>query len=407
MEQNWKNVVEESLWAAIDRLQENLSAAGYARETMVEYIRAARHFCYWYAGQAPLEAIDESTVEAFLRHRPSCTCPVRKWSRFSYPAGAKHFLAVLRQMGLASHIEKAVLPEDGVLEAFLEHMTKVRGAAVTTALVYVQHLRPFLQSIYIDGKFPFSALTARDVEAWVARRAERCRPKTAKLSCSALRAFFRFLRLRGEIALPLDEAVPAVPHWSLSTVPKYLREEELAAFLSSFNVNTLSGLRDRAMALLMATAGLRATEVAGLTFEDIDWRKSSIRLRGTKSRRTDYVPLTSAAGEALAAYVQRRPPTETRHVFLALVPPAGRPITLYGVTRAMSTASTRCFPDRPARGAHALRHTLATGMLGKGATYKEIADMLRHRDIGTTGIYAKVDFQGLAHAVLPWPEVTS
>jgi site-specific recombinase XerD len=46
-------------------------------------------------------------------------------------------------------------------------------------------------------------------------------------------------------------------------------------------------------------------------------------------------------------------------------------------------------------------------MLGKGATYKEIADMLRHRDIGTTGIYAKVDFQGLAHAVLPWPEVTS
>jgi hypothetical protein len=155
-----------------------------------------------------LEAIDESTVEAFLRHRPSCTCPVRKWSRFSYPAGAKHFLAVLRQMGLASHIEKTVLPEDEVLEAFLEHMTKVRGAADTSASVYVKHLRPFLQSIYIDGKFPFSALTARDVEAWVARRAERCKPKTAKLSCSALRAFFRFLKLRGEIAYPSMRRFP-------------------------------------------------------------------------------------------------------------------------------------------------------------------------------------------------------
>jgi site-specific recombinase XerD len=309
-------------------------------------------------------------------------------------------------MGLAPQIEKTVLPEDEVLEAFLEHMTKVRGAADTSAWVYVRHLRPFLQSIYTGGKFPFSALTARDVEAWVARRAERCKPKTAKLSCTALRAFFRFLKLRGEIALPLEEAVPAVPHWSLSTVPKYLREEELAAFLSSFNVNTLAGLRDRAMALLMATAGLRAGEVAGLKFEDIDWRKSSIRLRGTKSRRTEYVPLTSAAGEALAAYLQRRAPIETRHVFVALVPPAGRPVTLYSVTRAMFRASTRCFPDRPARGAHALRHTLATGMLGQGATFKEIADMLRHRDIGTTGIYAKVDFKGLAHAVLPWLEVT-
>jgi site-specific recombinase XerD len=310
-------------------------------------------------------------------------------------------------MGIAPHIEKSVLPEDEVLEVFAEHMTKVRGAADTSARAYVRHLRPFLRSIYTDGTFPFSALTARDAEAWVARRAERCKPKTAKLSCTALRAFFRFLKLRGEIALPLDEAVPAVPHWSLSTVPKYLREEELAAFLSSFGVNTLAGLRDRAMALLMATAGLRAGEVAGLKFEDIDWRKSSIRLRETKSRRTEYVPLTSTAGEALAAYVQRRrAPAETRHVFLALVPPAGRPVTLYSVTRAMSKASIRCFPDRPALGAHALRHTLATGMLTKGATYKEIADMLRHRDIGTTGIYAKVDFQGLAHAVLPWPEVT-
>ena len=176
MEESSRNVWEGSLGAAIDRLQENLSAAGYARENTAEYIRAARHFCYWYAGHASLGAVDESTVEAFLRHRPSCTCPVMRWSHRHYRAGVKHFLAVLRQMGLAPQIEKTVLPEDEVLEAFLEHMTKVRGATDTSAWVYVQHLRPFLQSIYTGGKFPFSALTARDVEAWVARRAERCKP---------------------------------------------------------------------------------------------------------------------------------------------------------------------------------------------------------------------------------------
>jgi site-specific recombinase XerD len=312
----------------------------------------------------------------------------------------------MRQMGLAAQIEKTVLPEDEVLETFLEHMTQVRGATETSAWTYAKQLRPFLQSIYTGGTFPFAAITARDVEAWVTRRAERCKPGTAKQCCTALRAFFRFLRLRGEIALPLEDAVPAVPHWSLSTVPKYLREEELAAFLRSFNVNALGGLRDRAMALLMATAGLRAGEVAGLKFEDIDWRKSSIRLRATKSRRTDYVPLTREAGEALAAYLQRRAPTETRHMFVALVAPAGRPLTFEGVTGAMRRAFIRCFPNRPARGAHALRHTLATAMLSKGASFKEIADMLRHRHIDTTGIYAKVDLKGLAHAALPWPEVT-
>jgi site-specific recombinase XerD len=93
-------------------------------------------------------------------------------------------------------------------------------------------------------------------------------------------------------------------------------------------------------------------------------------------------------------------------MFVALVAPAGRPLTFEGVTGAMRRAFIRCFPNRPARGAHALRHTLATAMLSKGASFKEIADMLRHRHIDTTGIYAKVDLKGLAHAALPWPEVT-
>jgi len=400
------DVSEGSFNVAISRLGENLSATGHAHRVSADYVRVVRHFCYWHAQHATPGEVDESKMKEFLGHFASCTCPVSSGGTYRLcHAAVSHFLTVLREMGLAPPVRRSVLPEDVVLQTFHEHLTKVRGAAETSASLYTRHLRPFLQGIYTDGKFVFRTITSRDVEASVAHRAALYKPKTVKLYCTALRAFFRFLRLTGEIELPLEDAVPAVPHWSLSAIPKYLQEEQVTALLSSFNGDTLVGLRGRAMALLMVTVGLRAGEVANLKLDDIDWRKSSMRLGKTKSRRIDYLPLATEAGEALAAYLKRRPPTGTRHVFVGLTTPIGRPMTTSAVSMAMRRAFAHCFPGEPAHGTHVLRHTLATGMLGKGATFKEIADILRHQNIETTAIYAKVDFKGLEHVALPWPEV--
>ncbi|MFH1124411.1 MAG: tyrosine-type recombinase/integrase [Pseudomonadota bacterium] len=402
-----QEVWEGSFTTALRRLDENLSATGYAQRVSEDYIRVVKHFCYWHAQHAAARVVDETRIKEFLDHLESCTCPVS--GRGSYRlchAAVSHFLAVLREMGLAPPVYRSVLPEDEVLQTFQEHLMKGRGTVEASALLYARHLRSFLKGIYTGEKFAFHAITVRDVEASVARMATRCKPKTVKLYCTSLRAFFRFLRLRGEIELPLENAVPTVPHRSLSSIPKYLREEQVTVFLSSFDVTTTVGLRNRAMAFLMATVGLRVGEVANLKIEDIDWRKSSIRLQSTKSRRVDYVPLTSKAGEALTAYLKRRPQTETRHIFVTLATPAGRPLAAHAVRAVMRRAFTSCYPDEPARGTHVLRHSLATGMLTKGATFKEIADILRHRNIETTAIYAKVDLKSLAHAALPWPEVT-
>lgn len=400
-------ISDGSFATALRRLGENLSATGYAHRVSVEYIRVASHFCYWHAGHVDPGEVDESRIKEFLDHLASCTCPVSgRGSHRLCQAAVRHFLSVLREMGLAPPIRRSVLPEDEVLQAFQEYLTKVRGTVGSSALLYARRLRPFLQSICINGKFAFHGITIRDVEASVAHSAMRYKPKTVKSYCTSLRAFFRFLRLTGKIELPLEDAVPRVPHWSLSSIPKYLKEEQVKTFLSSFNVNTTVGLRDRAMAFLMATAGLRAGEVANLKLEDFDWRKSSIRINNTKSRRTDYLPLPSNAGEALAAYLKRRPQTETRHVFVSLTTPIGRPLGTSTVRTAMRRAFTRCCPGVPAHGTHVLRHSLATAMLAKGATFKEIADVLRHRNIETTAIYAKVDLKGLINVTIPWPEVT-
>lgn len=402
-----RDVSGGSFTEALGRLSENLRATGYAPVVCADYIRVVKHFCYWHAQHAPQREVDESRIEEFIEHLASCTCPVsgRGGYRLCH-AAVGHFLSVLREMGLAPPLTRLVLPEDEVLQAFQDHLMKVRGTAETSASLYARHLRPFLQGIYTSGKFAFDAVTVKDVEEAVAQRATQCKPKTVKLYCTSLRAFFRFLRLRGEIALPLDDAVPAVAHWSLSSIPKYLREEQVSALLSCFDVNTTIGLRNRAMALLMATVGLRAGEVANLKIEDIDWQKSSIRLDSTKSYRIDYLPLVSKAGEALAAYLERRPQTETRHLFISLTTPVGRPLSTWAVSMGIRRAFKRCFPSEPSRGAHVLRHTLATRLLAKGATFKEIADVLRHRNIETTAIYAKVDFNALSNVAVPWPEVT-
>jgi site-specific recombinase XerD len=393
---------------ALRGLSENLSATGYSQRGVEDYIRVVKHFCYWYIRQPELRELNESRINEFFDHLTSCSCPVP--GRGSYRlchAALGHFLAVLRQKGLAPVSRKSVLPEDEVLQAFQDHLMKVRGTVETSAALYARHVRPFLQGIYTGNKFAFNTVTVRDVETFVMCKAMRYKPATVKNYCTALRVFFRFLRLMDEVEHPLDEAVPTIPHWSLSSLPKYLREEQVTTFLDSFDISTNVGLRNWAMALLMATAGLRAGEVANLKIEDIDWRKSSLTLQSTKSRRLDYLPLTSKAGEALAAYLKRRPQTGIRYIFVSLSTPVGRPLTASAVSIAMRRAFARCYPGGPTHGAHVLRHSLATGMLMKGATFKEIADILRHRSIETTTIYAKVDIPGLTQAALPWPEVTA
>jgi site-specific recombinase XerD len=404
-----KHVLEGSSFNfAIARLGEYLSTTGHARSISAEYTGIAKHFFYWLTSEyrGPW-VVDEPKLSEFLTHLVSCRCPVSRSRTYRQcHAALNHLLAVLRELGLAPPpVLQATLPYDNVLQSFRKHLTEVRGTTESTASLYLRHLKPFLQDIYREGKLNFREITVSHVKASVAHKATTYKPKTVKSYCTSLRAFFRFLRLIGETELSLEHGVPTVPEWKLSTIPKYLRKDQIDVFMASFR-DTPIGLRDRAMAILMGTVGLRAGEVANLKIDDIDWRKSSIRLDKNKSSRIDYLPLVSRAGEALAAYLQRRPQSVERHLFVTHLTPVGRPLTSSAVSMAIRRAFMRCYPGEPSRGPHVLRHTLATGLLAKGATFKEIADILRHKSIETTTIYAKVDIEGLKHVVLPWPEVT-
>jgi integrase/recombinase XerD len=220
---------------------------------------------------------------------------------------------------------------------------------------------------------------------------------------TAFRSFFRFLFQKGELQADLAASVPTVADWRLSTVPKYLTREEVERVLKACNRRTASGRRDYAILLLLARLGLRAGEVVALRLEDINWRAGEIMVRG-KGLFHDRMPLPAEVGEALTSYLRRdRPACPTRRVFVCMKAPrrgfAGPATLTTIVRRALARADLR-----PAfKGAHLLRHSLATGMLRSGATMAEIGEVLRHRTPNTTEIYAKVDFEALRSLAHPWP----
>jgi site-specific recombinase XerD len=185
-----------------------------------------------------------------------------------------------------------------------------------------------------------------------------------------------------------------------------MTDRQLQEFLATFDRTTAVGRRDYAMALCQAILGLRVSEVAVLRLEDIDWRAGTLRVVSSKTHRAREVPLVARVGRAIAQYLRRgRPATACRNLFVRHRLLHGTPVTKALIREVMRSAYAKVDGCRHLTGTHVLRHTAATRMHQRGASLKELADVLGHRSIETTALYAKVDLPRLAAVALPWPEI--
>lgn len=186
-----------------------------------------------------------------------------------------------------------------------------------------------------------------------------------------------------------------------------MTEDQLRTLVSSFDRTTAIGRRDYAMILLMSTLGLRASEVAFLKLDDLKWRESSLKIVTPKNRRTMTLPLPPVTGRAIAEYLRHgRPVTSHRHVFARHCAPRHVPLSASTIRAMTVRAYRRCGFSSQWCGTHILRHTVATQLHQRGAALKEVADLLGHRSIETSAIYAKVNLSALFAVAMPWPEVT-
>jgi integrase/recombinase XerD len=220
---------------------------------------------------------------------------------------------------------------------------------------------------------------------------------------TALRSFLHYARYRGDITLDLVAAIPSVANWSMSSIPRAIPAESVRQLLASFNRRTAQGRRDYAILLLLARLGLRASEVAFLELDDLDWEVGQVTVRGKRGARAA-LPLPADVGAAIAAYLQHgRPHSPSRRVFVRALAPAVGFAGPSAIACVVRDALERAGVNAPTKGAHQFRHALATQMLRRGASLSEIGEILRHRSPETTTIYAKVDLDALRPLALAWP----
>ena len=297
---------------------------------------------------------------------------------------------------------------DSLLAAFQSHIARTRGTHRIVQRNYARYVGQYLDSIFGRRAVDPRKCNAAGVIDFVAKLASRYRPATVRVAVTGMRAFFRFLRATGLQNDRLEEAVPSVPRPRLAGLPRHLDEDVLRKFLSSLRRSTPCALRDRAMILCIARLGLRAGEVARIGLSDIDWRAGILCVPTRKTGRGARLPLPADVGRAIATYLRRgRPATRTRSLFVLHHIRFGEPATARTVIDAVLEAMKRAGLETPSPGPYLLRHTLATHLVRRGASLKEIADLLGHRSIATSQIYAKLDVDALRAVALPWPEVVS
>lgn len=295
-----------------------------------------------------------------------------------------------------------------LIDAFQSHIARTRGTHPVVQQNYARYVGMYLDGV-IGRRPPVPRrLAPSDAITFIDGLARRYRPSTVQVAVTGLRAFHRFLRATGLRHDRLEDAVPSVPRPRLAGLPRHLDEKTLRRFLRSLRTDTPCALRDRAMVLCIARLGLRAGEVARIALADIDWRAGILSIRTRKTGRGARLPLPADVARALATYLRRgRPRTNARSVFVLHHIRSGAPAESRTVVDAVVEAMERAHLATPSRGPYLLRHTLATHLIRSGASLKEIADLLGHRSIATTQIYAKLDVDALRAVALPWPEVVS
>jgi integrase len=220
-----------------------------------------------------------------------------------------------------------------------------------------------------------------------------------------MRAFLRYLSFRGLCRIDLDQMVPALAYWRLATLPQCLTAEEVRRLIAACDGSSTDCLRDRAIVLLLVRLGLRAGDVAQLRLQDIEWQSATLRVLG-KGRYEVRLPLPQDAGDALLRYLECRPEAScSDRVFLRNIAPFRPFVTTHCVSGVVKRALRRAGIVAAAKGAHLLRHTAATEMLRQGVSLDQIGLVLRHRSIGMTAYYAKVDVTLLKQVAQPWPGV--
>jgi integrase/recombinase XerD len=391
-----------TLGAFVEEFTNYLTSLGHTRLTVTAYGDGARHFAEWLQRCDIAAAdIDDVVMARFARHRCACTgCRQHHQLSAKYVRRVRRFVTFLVERGVAKPaVPVARLSNPRIVE-FQDWLRHHRGISERTIDRHGRMITRLLPGLGADPERYDAELVRRVIVA----EAQRSSRPYIKTMMSALRGYLRFLAARGACRPWLDRAVPTIPQWRLSALPRYLPPGEVERLIASCDLTKPHGIRDKAILLLLARLGLRAGDILDMRLEDIVWNEGALRVRG-KARREVRLPLPQDAGDALVDYLERaRPLVDDDRIFLRSSAPYRPLASSCAISDVVRLALKRAgITDPPSRGANLLRHSAATGMLRAGATLEAVGAVLRHRSADTTAHYAKVDITSLRQIAQLWP----
>lgn len=392
---------EGPLGAYVDALAQQLSDEGYAKASARYALQLVASLGRWLSRRGIIAPqLTPAHLGSYLDYRSR-----HQRRRSGDAAILRRLLNLLLEKGIVAQgppIESS--PAQRLEEEFRLYLQQERRLAPATVFHYLLFVRRFLAQRFADGEVRLDCLRADDVVGFVRQEAARLHhPKRAKLMATALRSLLQYARYRGLISIDLRDCVPTVASWSMASIPRTLSSDEVQRLLAHCDRHTVVGRRDWAILLLLSRLGLRAGEVVGLALEDLDWEAGELHIRGSDAD-SDRLPIPQDVGSALTDYLQQaRPMCSCRQVFIRTRAPHRGFASSVAICCIVRRALDRAGLNPALKGAHLLRHSLATQMLRQGASLAEIGEVLRHRNQQTTTIYAKVDLDALRPLALPWP----
>lgn len=385
----------------IDAFVKHLSTQGYAVWTIKYSMRLLADLTTWMQEQkVVITDLTKQTVNTFFQCRYQTLLPHR-----ADQAILLKLVSYFQMTGIIDEPIRVVTDPDidNVLHEFQRHLIEQRNLSPITIKTYLGSVEHFLKHCYTAKTLKLDTLSVPEISDFMLQQALHYSTGHTQLIASGLRNFFKFLLQQGVTKTNFAPCVLAPARRQLSTLPKYMKADDVEFLLQSIDQETPAGCRNFAILQLLARLGLRSGEVASLTLDDINWNEGLITVGG-KGGHKDQLPLPHEVGQALANYLQNvRPNCSTRHVFVRLRAPLRGFIHGAAIGTVVRRALNAADLHPAIKGAHLLRHSLATRLLREGASLTQIGELLRHRNLFTTQIYAKVDEIALSKLAPPWP----
>lgn len=394
-----ERILANPIGSVLQRYAVFLVARGHRDSPLQQYVFAAEHFGQWLCGRQ----IDHASVQQFIcHHLPHCRC--KKPAGCSVPtvrASLNRLLEML-EVSPTPHVSTPLLED--LLRRYEHHLHQVCGLSKSTIGYCLRYARELLEQFGVGRVRQLGACSPAWIAQYVSTTGRKCKPSSGRVLASSTRSFLRFLLLNGLIQQDLGAAVPSFANWRLASLPRTVSRAELERLVAASGDATVIGRRDKAVLLCMTDLGMRAADVAALQKDGVDLAAGVLRLRRPKRRDQIQVPMTKRLARAIGTYLEQgRPACATPALFVTHRAPVGaslKPIGIRGIV--VRRAAQAGLGDR-IRGTHVIRHSVATHLVNTGASIKQIADLLGHRSIDTTAIYAKVDLGSLTKVALPWP----